>query len=269
MEEEKKIQEFVCDEDPVIQDSAAARRLKALGEDTVNEHESKYGGRKIGKAENFWYQHRWHAGIFIVLILGVIIAVYQIATHVSPDVLIAYAGPADIVATRYEAFEEAILSVATDYDGDGNIKISMSDNTYLNADQIAERNKLTGNSAFDHNKNTQAYNRYMTIISGCEHLICFLDPALHNEVASLDGFVPLSEIFEETPSSAYGEYGIRLGDTAFYDHFKEISYLPADTVIAVRTITLDPSEKKQKSQEYHIELLRKITEFDPADTEAE
>lgn len=267
MEEERKTQEFVCDENPEIHDSAAARRLKALGEDSVNLHESKFGGKKIGKLENFWYQHRWHAGIFIVLMLGILVAVIQIATHVAPDVLVTYAGPADIVASRFTFFEEAILTVAEDFDGDGNVKVTMADNTYLNEAQIAERNKLTGNSAFDRNNNIQAYNRYMTVISGCEHLLCFLDPALHDEVASMDGFVPLSDIFEETPASAYNEYGIRLGDTAFYKHFKEISYLPADTVISVRTITLDPSEKKQKAQDYHIELLRKIVEFKPEDIE--
>ncbi len=264
MEEEKKIQEFVCEEDPNIEDSNAAKRIKGLGEDQINPHESKYTGRKIGWLENFWYQHKWHAGIIAFFIIAVVTAAVQLLTRVTPDAYLLYTGPAAIVGNRFENLEEALSYVLEDANEDGEIKITMADNTYLNEEQIKERIKLTGSKTFDYSANSAAYGRYMTTITACEHLLCILDPQLHTEIAAAEGFVPLSEIFgDDIPDSFYGEYGIRLGDTPFYEYFKDIHFLPADTVLAVRTITLDPSEKKQKSQEYHIEVLRKIALFDP------
>ena len=140
----------------------------------------------------------------------------------------------------------------------------MADNTYLNEAQIEEKLKLQDNNYFNYGDNSAAYSRYMTTITACEHMLCFLDPDLHEEIAGAEGFLPLSDIFgDDIPDSHYGDYGIRLGDTEFYKHFKDIHYLPADTILAVRTITLDPSEKKQESQAYHIEVLKKIVYFDP------
>lgn len=270
MEEEKKKQEFVCDEDPIIEDSNAAKRLKSLGEDKKNPHESQFTGRKIGWLENFWYQHKWHAGIIAFFVIVAVVAIVQFATKVTPDAYLLYTGPASIVGNRFEKLEEALSYVLEDTNGDGKIKITMADNTYLNPEQIEQKLVLQGNSYFDYGSNASAYERYMTTITACEHLLCFLDPELHTEIAEAEGFVPLSDIFgEDIPSSAYGEYGIRLGDTPFYDYFKDINYLPADTVIAVRTITLDLSEKKQESQKYHMEVLRKIAIFDPETVESD
>ena len=264
MEEEKKIQEFVCDENPEIKDSTTARRIKATGEDKINRHESKYSGRKIGWLENLWYQHKWHAGIIAFFTIAVITAIIQILTRVTPDAYLLYTGPAAIVGSRFENLEIALSYVLEDANDDGKIKINMADNTYLNEQQIEEKLKLQDNAYFNYSDNSAAYSRYMTTITACEHLLCLLDPALHEEIAANEGFVPLSEIFgENIPDSSYGEYGIRLGDTPFYDYFKDIHFLPADTILAVRTITLDPSEKKQISQAYHIELLKKIVNFDP------
>ena len=268
MENEKKTQEFICDEDPEIVDSNAARRIKGLGEDRINQHESQFHGRKIGWLENFWYQHKWHAGIIAFFALAAIVAIVQFATKVTPDAYLIYTGPAALVGERFERLEDALTYVIEDSNEDGKIKVTMADNTYLSPAQIEEKLKLQNNSYFDYGSNSAAYERFMTTIAACEHLLCFLDPAIHNDYAKVESFVPLSEIFgEDIPDCAYGEYGIRLGDTAFYDYFKDISFLPADTVISVRTITLDPSEKKQASQERHIEILRKIVEFDPESIE--
>ncbi len=270
MEEEKKKQEFVCDEDPEIHDSAAAQRIKALGEDKINRHESQYTGKKIGRLENFWYQHKWHAGLIAFFVIAAVTAAIQLLTHVTPDAYLLYTGPAAIVGNRFECLEEAFSYVLEDTNDDGKIKITMADNTYLNKEQIDEKLKLQENAYFNYSNNSAAYERYMTTITACEHLLCMLDPDLHEEIAANEGFVPLSEIFgEDNPDCYYGDYGIRLGDTEFYKYFTDIHFLPSDTVLAVRTITLDPSEKKQESQAYHIEVLKKIVNFDPETVETD
>ncbi len=261
MEEERKVQEFVCEEDPEIKDSAAARRIKALGEDEVNIHESKFHGKKIGRVENFWYQHRWHLGITVFFIIVATVAVLQIVTRVTPDACIMYAGPGTLVGAGYERFEAAIFEVLDDYSGDGKKELSVADSTYLNPKQAEEKMKL---GYFDASENQAAYERYMVEITSREYMLCMLDPELFNEVKENGGFLSLKEIFgDEIPYGAYEEYGIRLGDTEFYKSRKsELFFLPEDTVLAVMTLPEKASEKKIEKQKQHMELLRAIAEYE-------
>ncbi len=262
MEEEKKTQEFVCDTDPTIEDSVAAKRIKALGEDTVNEHETKYHGRKIGRMENFWYQHRWHAGIIIFFTVVAVGAILQLATKVKPDVSIIYAGPGSMLGGGYERFETAVCELMEDYNGDGKKEISMADNTYLSPEQIEQKEKL--GQYVDRSANQSAYERYMVEITSREYLFCMLDPALFREVKDNSGLLSLSEIFgDEIPAGAYEDYGIRLGDTDFYkEHKSEFFFIPEDTVLAVMTLSENASEKKKETQRHHIELLRAIATYE-------
>ena len=262
MEEEKKVQEFICDEDPNIEDSVAAKRIKALGEDQVNEHETKYHGKKIGKIENFWYQHRWHAGIIIFFTVVAVVAVLQLVTRVKPDASIIYAGPGTMLGSGYERFEAAVCELMEDYNGDGKKEISMADNTYLSPEQIAEKDKL--GQFVDRSANQSAYERYRVEITSREYLFCMLDPALFREVKDNSGFLSLSEIFgEDIPAGAFEDYGIRLGDTDFYkEHKSEFFFIPADTILAVMTLPENASEKKIEVQRRHMELLKAIATYE-------
>ncbi len=268
MEEEKKTQEFVCDENPVIEDSVAAKRIKALGEDAVNVHESKFGGKRIGKIENFWYQHRWHAGLTIAFVVIAIVAVVQLITRVTPDINIVYTGPGSMLGSGYERFEAALTELMDDYNGDGKKEISMADNTYFSAEQIKEKQKL--GQIVDVTANQSSYERYMVEITSREYLLCMLDPSLFREVKDNSGFLSLKEIFgDDIPSSAFEDYGIRLGDTDFYkEHKSEFFFIPADTILSVMTLPEDASEKKKEMQKYHIELLRAIANYTTPDEEA-
>lgn len=79
--------------------------------------------------------------------------------------------------------------------------------------------------------------------------------------------MPLSDIFgEELPESAADEYGIRLGDTAFYRYFSGARMMPADTILAVRSPDapgIQGDEKKLEELDRHVQLLRAIVEFVP------
>ena len=268
MEEEKKTQEFVCDEDPVIEDSVAAKRIKALGEDTVNPHESKFGGKRVGKLENFWYQHRWHAGIIIAFAVIAIVAVVQLVTRVTPDISIVYAGPGTMLGSGYERFEAALSDLMEDYNGDGKKEITMADNTFFSSDQVKEKQKL--GQFVDLTANQSSYERYMVEVTSREYLLCMLDPSLFREVKDNGGFIPLKEIFgDNVPASAFEDYGIRLGDTDFYkEHKSEFFFIPADTVLSVMTLPEDASNKKKELQQYHIELIRAIANYKTPEEDA-
>ena len=255
-------------EDFEIEESNAMRVLRGTGEENTNPHESRIEGRKISRAENFWYRHKWHAGLTLCGIAIAVVVLIQIITHVKPDLYIMYTGPAAIVGNRYDKLEAAIASVMEDTNGDGKTAISFADNTYLSADQIdAKKAAASGTFRFDYQSNNAAFQRYTTEITAGKHMFVMLDPALHDQMASAGAFVPLDEIFGgEIPASAYGDYGIRLGDTEFYKSDPDINFLPADTVLAVRipaALDFKSDEKKAEYAEPYKELLRSIAEYVP------
>ena len=255
-------------EDFEIEESNAMRVLRGTGEENTNPHESRIEGRKISRAENFWYRHKWHAGLTLCGIAIAVVVLIQIITHVKPDLYIMYTGPAAIVGNRYDKLEAAITSVMEDTNGDGKTAISFADNTYLSADQIdAKKAATSGTFRFDYQSNNAAFQRYTTEITAGKHMFVMLDPALHDQMASAGAFVPLDEIFGgEIPASAYGDYGIRLGDTEFYKSDPDINFLPADTVLAVRipaALDFKSDEKKAEYAEPYKDLLRSIAEYVP------
>ena len=246
--------------------SAAMRVLRAKGEDLQDPYESKYTGKKVGRLENFWYQHKWHAGLSLFGIVVAAVLIWQILTYVAPDVYILYTGPVALVGSRYTELEDAITQVMDDYNEDGEKSISFTDNTYLTEEQIAKKQEAGGYQP-DYEGLHAAYSRFQAEITGAKHMLCMLDPALHAQIRDMEGFMPLSEIFGEAlPESAVDEYGIRLGDTAFYQYFSGARMLPADTVLAVRSPDapgIAGSEKKLEELDRHVQLLRAIVEFAP------
>lgn len=255
-----------AEEEEEIPMSAAMRILRAKGEDQQNQYETKYTGKKVGRLENFWYQHKWHAGLSIFGLVIAVVLVWQIVTYVAPDVYIMYTGPVAFVGSRYTELEEAITQVMDDYNGDGEKAISFTDNTYLTEEQIAEKQEEGGYQP-DYEGLSASYSRFQMEITAAKHMLCMLDPALHAQIRDMEGFMPLSDIFgEELPESAADEYGIRLGDTAFYRYFSGAQMMPADTILAVRSSDapgIQGDEKKLEELDRHVQLLRAIVEFVP------
>ena len=264
--EEKKKQEYEVNNDFEIEDSGRMKVLRAKGEENENPHESHIPQAKVGWLENFWYLHRWHLGIGVFVFALLVVLVCQIIFNVPDDVHIMYAGPQGMVGRDYDKLEEALFEAMGDYNGDGEKKIGFSDNTFLTRSEIERRQELNPKYTYDVQANNAAYQRYQAEISAGVHMFCMLDPELFAGVAEVEGFVPLSEIFDTVPEYAKDEYGIRLGDTEFYKTNSDIQSIPADTMLGVRvpsSLQIKSEEKKQETLEKHKQLLLDIVAFVP------
>ncbi len=271
-EEKRETDVPTTGEDDEIPMSAAMRVLQAKGEDLQNEHESKYTGKKVNWLENFWYHHKWHAGLTLFAVVIAVVLLWQIITYVRPDVYIMYTGPVAFIGSRYTDLEEAITQVMDDYNGDGEKAINFTDNTYLTEKQIAKKQEEAKAQSQeyipDYSGLKASYSRFQTEMTAAKHM---LDPALYEQIRDMDGFMPLSDIFgENLPDCAADAYGIRLGDTAFYEYYPGVQVMPADTILAVRSKEapgISGDEKKLEQLGYHAELLRAIASFVPDDAE--
>lgn len=272
--EEKKKQEFKADENFEIEESNAMKVLKGKGEDGENPHESHLPQKKVGAFENFWYLHKWHLGIGVFVAVLVIVLVCQLIFKAPNDVYIMYTGPVEMVGNKYEKLEDAFEDAMGDYNEDGKKEISFTDNTFLTEAEIerrVENSKLLREQdpnypiyTYDATANNAAYQRFMAEITSGSHLFLMLDPDLYRGLAEQGAFVPLSDIFEDIPEYATEEYGIRLGDTEFYQSNEDIDFLPSDTMLAVRipsTLDMKSDKKKTEKLEFHKELLRDIVEY--------
>lgn len=248
-----------------IEESNAMKVLRGTGEDETNPYSSDIGGRKISKIEDFWYRHKWHAGIIIAVAVLAAVAVVQLITHVSPDVYIMYTGSQPIVGSHYDKLEEAIFDAMDDVNGDGKKAISFSDNTYVSPEEVEARRQKNPSYTIDGAANAAALERYQMEMTAGEHMICMLDKGLFDAMAEAGAFTPLSDIFGDSiPASAYGEYGIRLGDTEFYKSNYEVQFLPADTIIGLRQpAALDLKSEKKRAEyfERHEKVFKSIVTY--------
>ncbi len=248
-----------------IEESNAMKVLRGTGEDATNPHESAIGGKKIGRLEDFWYRHKWHAGIIIAAVVFGVVLLVQLITHVDPDVYIMYTGPQPMIGYQYENLEKTILSAMDDVNGDGKKAISFADNMYISPELLEERRKANPDYTYDASANAAALQRYQMEMTAAKHMICMLDPGLFDPMAKSGAFIPLSDIFDgEIPASAYGEYGIRLGDTEFYKSNPDIQFMPADTVIGLRqpaALDLKSEEKRQAYLERHKKVFVSLVNY--------
>ncbi len=264
---EKKKQEFIADENFEIEDSNAMKVLRGKGEENLNPHESHLPQKKVGRLENFWYLHKWHAGLIIMTVIIGVVLLVQFLTNVPSDVTVLYTGPQAMVGADYDRLDDAFKEAMGDYNGDGKKEIEFGDNTYLTQELIEKRKALNPKYTYDVKANQTAYERYRMDIATCAHMCYMLDPELYRGAAEDDIFVPLSEIFgEDIPDCAYDECGIILGETAFYQENSDIQYIPKDTVIAVRipaVLDISSDEKQAELLEIHKQFLRDIVEYEP------
>jgi len=265
--DEKKKQEFKADENFEIEESNAMKVLRGKGEENKNPHESHLPQKKVSWLENFWYHHKWHAGLIIAIVAIATVLIVQLITDVPSDVTVLYTGPQAIVGADFDYLDDAFREAMGDYNDDGKKEVEFGDNTYLTQTLIEQRKALNPKYTYDVQANQSAYERYRMDIATCAHMCYMLDPELYQGAAQDEIFVPLEEIFgENIPDCAYDECGITLGETEFYKSNSKIQYLPADTVIAIRipaVLDITSDEKQAELLEIHKQFLRDIVEYRP------
>lgn len=77
------------------------------------------------KRKNWWYYHKWHVGIVLVLLAIVGSIVWNALSQVEPDLQIAYVGTAPLPSDTAAALEAGISALAEDLNGDGKVLVHL------------------------------------------------------------------------------------------------------------------------------------------------
>ena len=243
-----------------IPQSAAARRIRALGQDA--ETKPPITVARVGFWENFWYHHKWKTIVIAAAALIIGIGLWQILSQETPDVYMMYAGPRYLTGREITDAVSDFRHVMEDYDGDGTKSVQLTDISYLSPQQIedrlAEAEAEGVDLAVDRQGNVSQYERFEMEIMVGESVVCLLDPALYETVKGAGGLMPLAEVLGETPACAADEYGIVFCETEFARYFTSMQVFPEDTVLCIRRISAVAAFKGQKRTE---EMFRRHTDL--------
>lgn len=143
--------------------------------------------KQLRKCKNWWYYHKWYVLCGVILI-GITINVAGSFLGLwtkAPDFQVAYVGKAELPQDTVTALEQAFTSVASDFNGDGEVIVQI--NQYIDGIQSPDAET--------------AYYEYASEISligdisGCESYFFLMDDPEHFQqefqlLASPDGSCP-------------------------------------------------------------------------------
>ncbi len=246
--------------------SNAARRIKALGQDAVEEEEPL----KIDRVANFFYHYKFRIIMIAVFAFIIIVAGGQFLGQSNPDINIIYGGPQYITANQNKDFCGVLEGLMPDYNGDGKTYVQLNDLVFMSQRQLdeytAEMAAKGEQVSLDHLTNKQVNERFTYEIFGGESVICILGEEQYNEVKGEGGFLPLSEIFDEVPEGAIDDYGIRFSETKLCKFYGAAQIFPDDAVLALRRVStmsvFTGKSKAEKKHAYHMDLFRRMAEFE-------
>lgn len=221
--------------------------------------------------DNFWYHYKIHTIIAAIAIVTVVVSAVQLLTRTKFDYHMLYAGPQVIAVQDLYYMRDAMEAFADDYDGSGEIAVSIDDIVMLSPEEIEEAKK--NGAVLNMDFMNQSMNEYYQQIFGGDDIICMLSPYMYEIVHAEGGFLPLSELFEEIPDSAYDDCGIVLSKTDFGKEFNGINDLPDDTILCIRRLSsmakFKGEKKTRAAHEASCELFKKIVSYESPEETAE
>ena len=207
--------------------------------------------------DNYWYHYKWPTIVvaFFVIVLGVCLV--QSWTAEEHDILVTYAGSANLEADDKAAIETILSDALPEGFGrnsqDG--KAALIPYIIYSKDQIkqAEADQIFIDTVF----NSKEYEALNTQYKAGSSSIYILEKWLYDEIIEsnpeIERLKPLSEIFGQTPECAIDAYGIRLGDTELYKNSPALQALPADSIICLHEQIVG-----QKDYEKQVEAFKEI-----------
>lgn len=212
--------------------------------------------------DNYWYHNKTKTIIILFVIFVGVILIVQMCSTEGEDITLLYSGPVLMTGAEREEVRALISGLLPkDYDGDGQKRAEIVAYQVMSASQLKELEGGTG--AVGPEYFTKEYQNYTNILYTGECSVLFLDPWLCEGLAESDRLQKLTDILGASPDGAYNEYGVRLGDTALYRHYKSLQILPADTVICLHKPYVFGKSSDEDSYNQAIDVFKAIINFVP------
>jgi len=228
-------------------------------------------GNKFFKwLDNYWYHYKWQTIIAVFIIIVLFVGISQVSTNAKSEIGLMYSGPRLLSMSEKSSIQSAVRQVMEDYNGDNKLSVELVALMIMSEEQILQAYEDAKEQGRDILINGQFIrderNKFDNLTMVGDSVICLLDPHLYRRVLDAGGFMPLSEIFDETPEGAIDEFGIRLSETKFGQYFAGVNTLPSDTVLCIRRASTFSFIKGRKKSDlyhsYHVRLFHSIMSFE-------
>ncbi len=192
--------------------------------------------------ENYWYHYKWPTIVAIFFILVFTICIAQSCSKEPNDMTIVYVGKQSLSSAQKTSITTLINSnIANSAENKDKKNASFLAYYVLSQEEIERLRSETDKDGKPKNfVNSEfidkEYDTFLSQLQSGSLSILLLDDWIYQGFFS-DGetqnFLPLSEVFGETPAGAIDNYAVRLGDTEMYKNNPELQALPEDTVVCL------------------------------------
>ncbi len=192
--------------------------------------------------DNFWYHYKWQT-IAVLVVLALLIGLLSTCTgkgRTNANISVVFAGSYSMNATQKTSLETALSLLVKKEGKDGEtVTVGVPDYPIFTDEEArAMATDENGNFSLTYYeslrqqcvKNMTTFGDY--VMTG-ECAIYLVNESVYKAQNLSKLAAPLAESLGATPEGAYDEYAIRIGDTAFYQYYEAIQFLPSDTLLVL------------------------------------
>ena len=220
--------------------------------------------------ENYWYYYKVHTLIGLFALFVITVCFVQCATKETGDLTVTFAGSYTFRGDERQEFMDAINAVTPkDEESGEKLTVLLSNYSIYNEEELKKlyTNEETGvvdSSAYNTAKgyNQEQLEAFGSFLKTGESPILFVNEFVFDQQKLSSIAAPLSDLYGEAlPESAYNEYAIRLGDTAFYQYYAAVQVLPADTLLVLSKPFFMGATSNEEVYARYEQLFRNIVDF--------
>ena len=241
------------------------------------EREEKLSGKDIALRnpifswfENVWYHYKWTILLVAFFLFVAVVCFVQCATTPNKDICITFSGSHTMTNEELGAVERVFADLSKSTFPEQTPTVGIVTYPFYTEEELRalytdpETGDFNG-SAYHMAKgeNTNRLEELSSYMMTGECSIWLVNTAVYEAQHMKEKLaLPLTETFGKTPTGAYDEYAIRLGDTAIYQYYEALQVLPADTLIVfTRGYVMGASSNEETYAQFKA-LYRAIVEFE-------
>ena len=204
----------------------------------VEEMKSSLGS----KMSNFWYFYKWQTIVGVILVIGIIVSLLQLADNTTPDAAIMYVGPSYLTVTDKKTIGESAQTYMIDYNDDGEKVL-----TLLDINVVTASGEL---AAYAYQMNAEAQKRFTTEVVAGDSLIYILEKSFYDILAEQNCLAKLSDVLDaDMIPKGSDEYGAQVKDLPFFTQ-EGFSSFPDDAYVCIRSAPDDSKPNYGRTLEY-------------------
>lgn len=224
--------------------------------------------RFLSWLDNFWYHYSLYVLIIAFFLFVAIFGFVQCSTKENGDITVTFSGGYSMNASQKSMLINALSGLVPKEGKEGEtVTVLIPEYPVFSDEEIrALFTDEDGNFsavAYENMRQQCVQNRNdfgdYVMTGDCSLYLVRESVYQEQNLASLA--VPLTDYFQTAPTGAFDDYAVRLGDTAFYQYYEALHFLPADTLIVLTKPYIYGSSSQKSYYEQSEALFLAILNF--------